>query len=169
MMLKSFLLLICCIALTFSAAYGQRFLVLETRGKIKTKKFPIGAHIRVHLKEDKPYLWHQYDILALDEKNACIWVSDHYCIPLAQIDGFDITPYKGNAMANTFAKFALPYSIYMAYQAIRGPRISTFQASLGIFSAVGWLVSKIFLSGKLKIGANRRLRIIDLTMERPRA
>ncbi len=148
---------------------AQKFLVLETQGQIKTRKYPIGTDIRIHFKEDKKYLWHQYTIVGLDEKEKCIIVSDNYCIPLNQINGFDLTPNQGNAMAKATAKFAIPYLFYSGIQAIRGPKLNTFQKGIGVASILSWISAKLFMSGKVKIAAKRRLRIIDLTMEAPKA
>lgn len=148
---------------------AQKFLVLETQGQIKTRKYPIGADIRIHFKEDKKYLWHQYTILGLDEKEKCIIVSDNYCIPLKEINGFDLTPNQGNAMAKATAKFAIPYLFYSGIQVIRGPKLNNFQIGLGVTSILSWMAAKLFMSGKVNIATKRRLKIIDLTLEAPKA
>ena len=147
----------------------QKFIVLDTQGQIKTRKYPIGADIRIHFKEDKKYLWHQYTILGLDEKEKCIIVSDNYCIPLKEINGFDLTPNQGNAMAKATAKFAIPYLFYSGIQVIRGPKLNNFQIGLGVTSILSWMAAKLFMSGKVNIATKRRLKIIDLTLEAPKA
>lgn len=153
----------------YNTLEAQKFLVLETQGQIKTRKYPIGTDIRIHIKEDKKYLWHQYTILGLDEKEKCIIVSDNYCIPLMEINGFDLTPNQGNAMAKATAKFAIPYLFYSGIQAIRGPRLNNFQKGLGATSILSWIAAKLFMSGKVKIATHRRLKIIDLTLDAPKA
>lgn len=150
-------------------ADAQAFLVVETSGKVETRKYPIGTDIRIHLKEDKHYLWHDFTIQDLDLEAKCIRVSDNYCIPLAAINGFDYTPEKGNALAKSLAKFAIPYAAYMGVQAIRGPRINNFQKGIGIAAVVGWFTAKLFFTGQVKINTRRRLRLIDLTMTMPKA
>lgn len=161
----SFLLLL----ITSNPVSAQQFLVLETQGQIKTRKYPIGTNIRIHLKDDKKYLWHNYEILGLDERSKCIIVSDNYCIPLGDINGFDLSPRQPNAMAKAAAKFTLPYMLFAGVQVIRGTPLNNFQIGLGTAGILSWIMAKLFMSGEVKIKSKRRLKIIDLTMVRPKA
>ncbi len=158
------------LCLVFSyCCVGQAFLVLESKGKIKTKKYPIGSLIRVHLKDDPRYLWEKYTIQGLDLKHKCIQISDEYCLPLSDIDGFDISPVYGNGLARVAKKFFIQWTFFSAMQAIFRPPVTAFHFIVAGTTALVWCYSKLFLNGQKKINPQHRLRLIDLTVEKPKA
>ncbi len=153
----------------FHGCLSQSFLVLETKGKTKTKKYPVGSIIRIHFKNEPRYLWDNYTILGLDLKNKCIQVSEVYCIALKDIDGFDTTPGKGNGIQRLTGKFFLQWTFFSVIQAIFKPPLTAFHFIVAGAAAAVWVFSKFFLNGEKKINGRHRLRLIDLTIDRPRA
>ncbi len=153
----------------FTAAYTQAFLLLETQGKVKPKKYPIGSTIRVHFRGEIRSSWETYTIKGFDLPSKCIIVSESYCLPLNDLDGFDVTPGKGNGMEKTARKFFLQWTFFSLAQAIFRPPLTAFHFIVGGVAGLAWLYTKWLVNGQKKLGSKIRLKLIDLTLEKPRA
>ncbi|MEO5581274.1 MAG: hypothetical protein ABIR66_01170 [Saprospiraceae bacterium] len=151
-------------------------MILETSGKIRPRKYPAGSEIRVHFKGEPRLNWMRYTIWSLDLKSNCIQVSDTYCLPLKDLDGFDLSPENGNKLATLSGKFFLQWSLFSAVQAVASniskvpiPHLGAFHFIVAGSAAAVWLYSKLFLNGQKKLNRNHRLKLIDLTLEKPKA
>lgn len=136
MALRRFVLLL--FALThFQLLSGQSYLVLETKGKVKGKKYPVGSVIKVHLKGEPKSSWELYTITGFDFSKGCIWVSESYCLPLTAVDRFDISPAKNNRVAKKPPKFYVHWSYFQ------------------------------YFNGEKKLNQRHRLKIVDHTLSVP--
>jgi len=153
----------------FMAAYSQAYLILESQGKIKPRKYPIGSTIRVHFKGEIRSSWETYTILGFDLRSKCIIVSESYCLPLIDLDGFDVTPGKGNGLEKTARKFFLQWTLFSIAQAIFRPPLTAFHFIVGGVSGLAWMYTKWLVNGQKKLNQKHRLKLIDLTLEKPRA
>ena len=151
------------------SAPGQAFLVLETSGKVKPRKYPAGSQIRVHFKGEAISVWDTYTIKGFDLSAQCIVVSESYCLPLKDLDGFDVSPGKGGALASTMRKFFIQWSFFSLAQYIFKPPLYPFHFAVAGGTALAWLYSSLFLKGEKKLNTRHRLRLIDLSLEQPRA
>lgn len=155
--------------MTLSGVFAQAFLVLETRGKIKPRKYAVGSVIRVHFKGEARSSWETYTIKGIDLKAKCIHVSETYCLEIKDLDGFDVTPWRGNGFEKTMRKFFLQWSFFSLAQAIFRPPIGAFHFIVGGTAGLTWLYIKLFVNGQKKLHQKHRLKLIDLTIEKPRA
>jgi hypothetical protein len=155
---------------------SQAYLIFETSGKIRPRRYPVGSEIRVHFKGEPRSNWMKYTIWDLNLTSNCIQVSDTYCLPLKDLDGFDISPEAGNKLATLSGKFFIQWSFFSAVQAIASniskvpiPQIGAFHFIVAGTTAAVWLYSKLFLNGEKKLNQHHRLKLIDLTLEKPKA
>lgn len=155
---------------------AQAYLVYETAGSVRLKKYPIGAEIRVHLKGEPRSTWSSYTIWNLDLESKCIQVSETYCLPLKELDGFDLTRQGGNQMAKMSGKFLLQWTFFSGVQeATRtlfkppAPHLGWLHAIVAGTAAVTWAYSKLFLNGQKKLNKRHRLKLIDLKMVAPKS
>jgi len=116
---------------TGRSVFSQTCLVLETQGKVKARKYPIGSVIKVHFKGEPRSNWEVYTITGFDLEAECIRVSDTYCVPLTVIDKFDISPSKNNKMQKAPSKFNVQWTYFQ------------------------------YFNGQKKLNKRNRLRIID--------
>jgi len=107
------------VLLHFHLIIGQSYLVLEKKGKIKGKKYPVGSVIKVHLQEEPKSSWELYTIEGFDLDKDCIRVSETYCLPLSSIDGFDISPARNNRIAKKPPKFYVHWSYFQYFNGQR--------------------------------------------------
>lgn len=149
--------------------YTQTFLVLEQAGKIRTNKFPVGAEIRVHFKGEPNSMWYDYNIWDIEPKNNCIRVSDSFCFNINTVDRFDIAPDSVNKWSKLFGKFFVQWTGFSLAQLLFKPPLYPFHFAVAGCAAVGYLFSKIINPSQIKINRRHRLKIIDLTVDKPRA
>ena len=161
--------------LTIQLLSGQAYLVFESSGQIRLRKYPIGSEIRVHFKGEPRSNWMNYTIWDLDLKSNCIRVSDTYCIPLIALDGFDLSPQGGNALAALSGKFLIPWVFFSGVQeATRNifkpplPPLGPFHFIVAGTAAAVWIYAILFQNGQKRLNKRHRLRLIDLTMDVPK-
>lgn len=148
---------------------GQAFLVLETTGRVKPRKYPAGSQIRVHFKGEARSAWDTYTIKGFDLSAQCIIVSETYCLPIKDLDGFDVSPGNRSALARTMRKFLIQWSFFSLAQYIFKPPLYPFHFAVAGGTALVWMYSSLFIKGEKKLNARNRLRLIDLSLEQPRA
>lgn len=148
---------------------GQAFLILESSGRVKPRKYPVGSQIRVHFKGEAGSAWETYTIKGFDLPAQCIIVSDTYCLPLRDLDGFDVSPGSRGALARTMRKFFIQWSFFSLAQYVFKPPLYPFHFAVAGGTALVWLYSSLFLKGEKKLNARHRLRLIDLSLPQPRA
>jgi hypothetical protein len=136
MALRKFVLLVYTLT-HFQVSSGQSYLVLETKGKVKGKKYPIGSVIKVHLTGEPRNSWELYTIKGFDFNKECIQVSESYCLPLTAVDRFDIRPSKNNRLAKKPPKFYVHWSYFQ------------------------------YFNGEKKLNQRHRLKIVDNTLPVP--
>lgn len=100
-------------------ALGQTCLVLETRGKIKGRKYPVGSLIKIHFEGEPKSSWETYTITGFDTKMNCIRVSETNCIALSAIDKFDISPAKNNRLDKPPPKFYVQWTYFQYFNGQR--------------------------------------------------
>lgn len=149
--------------------YTQAYLILETQGRVKPRKYPVGATIRVHFKGELKSSWETYTIKGFDLKSKCIIVSDTYCLPIRDLDGFDTTPGKGNGLEKSARKFFIQWTFFSLAQAVFKPPLTGFHFIVGGAAGLAWLYTRWLVNGQKKLELRHRLKLIDLTLEKPRA
>jgi len=150
-------------------AYPQAYLLLESQGRIKPRKYPIGSRIRVHFSGELKSSWETYTIKGFDLKSRCIIVSETYCLPVKELDGFDTTPDKGNGLEKTARKFLIQWTFFSLAQAVFRPPVTSFHFIVGGAAGLAWLYMKWLVNGQKRLNKKHRLKLIDLTLEKPRA
>lgn len=154
---------------------AQAYLVFESAGQIRLRKYPIGSDIRVHFKGEPRSNWMTYTIWDLDLKANCIRVSDTYCLPLKALDGFDVTPQGGNPLAVLSGKFLLPWIFFSGVQEVTRnifnpplPHLGPFHFIVAGSAAAAWIYARLCMNGQKHLNARHRLKLIDLTLEGPK-
>lgn len=136
MFLRSFLFLVS-LVLCSSVLICQPYLVLETKGKIKGRKYPAGSTIKVHFQGEPKTNWETYTIQGFDLENNCIRVSETYCVPLNVLDRFDVTPAKNNKSTKEPPAFYVQWTYFQ------------------------------YFNGQRKLNKKNRLKIIDSALPAP--
>ena len=147
---------------------GQKVLQLETRGKIKTKKFYEGDELYVKLKIDK--FWRQATIIDIQVDDNIVEF-DFGSVTLDEIEKFK-TPKQNirgrrirRSMLMSGASFALFTPLELIYQ--DDPNYNLIAGGLSI-GVLGVLLKPIVdMISMHRIGGRKRLRLLDLSFQAP--
>ncbi len=144
---------------------AQRFLQLEKKGTLKVKRYYTGDEL-VYLLKDEGHNWRRDVIMGLDPAAGIIHFSH------GDINFRDITalrPAKAAAQSRTVSKlfygFALNWGFWSGIGLIVGQPVTLFTGIvIGGAIATGWIAGRLIRSHTIRLGDQRRLRMLDLTI-----
>ena len=157
-----FLLLLLAGPLALSA---QKYLQIETRGKARTEKFPVGAYLEYQVQGDD--FFSQGELIDLLPESQTLVFEDRY-VSADRIQTLRFDRPLAKAAAYSLYTFGVGWSAFalIGYNTDGDP---TTQYSVGdaIVTAtslgLGFIIQKAFFQRKVKLGKKKRLRLIDTT------
>lgn len=147
-----------------SSSYGQIFLFVEQMTEIRPIKILEGSTISIKTKDNQE--WHNVKMDRLIESEGIIVHEDGY-VQLSQITHLRRERLWIKYLAFGLKNFAYGWGVYgsIAWAAGLGTTsLGMVAAGVALPWAIGWVLKKLWLWKKYKIGKKVRLRIIDLSL-----
>jgi len=164
------LLIIFILMLVANISIGQKFVQMETQGRVKVKKFYVGDEITFSLKGDDEFWYTETIDDVLVEENLI--VLNGRAVKVGDITA--IRSYKGRAFSKSLSNklffFSGTWFGYSLIAAALGAAPLTGATAVigGTAVGLGILIRLLFKKRTWKIGKRRRLRLMNLNfMPRP--
>lgn len=160
----TWLILLLCLAGP-AALSAQKYLQIETRGKARTEKFPVGAYLRYQVRGDD--FFSEGELLDLLPESQTLVFDDRY-VSADRIETLLFDRPFAKAATYSLYTFGVGWSAFalVGYNTDGDPDT---QYSLGdaIVTAtsigLGFIIQKAFFQKKVRLGKKKRLRLIDTT------
>jgi hypothetical protein len=157
-----FLLVFCAGPVGLSA---QKYLQIETRGKARTEKFPVGTFLRYQLEGDD--FFSQGELIDLLPESQTLVFEDRY-VSADRIDRLLFERPVAKAATYSLYTFGIGWSAFalVGYNTDGDPstQYSVGDALVTATSlGLGYLIQKTLFKRKVRLGKKKRLRLIDTT------
>jgi hypothetical protein len=163
MRLSWFIILIFCVAPAGLSA--QKYLQIETRGKARTEKFPVGTYLEYQVRGDD--FFSQGKLIDLLTESQTLVFEDRY-VSVDRIERLRFERPVAKAATYSLYTFGVGWSAFalVGYNTDGDPdtQYSIGDALVTATSlGLGFIIQKAFFQKKVRLGKKKRLRLIDTT------
>ena len=158
--------LLLCLTLSTLSVYGQKFLIIEKAGKVRTEKIAVFDEIKFQLKDDDKG-WYTRQIFDLDADAQLLLLGDTW-IPVTDLSRIYLKRKRvlpsaiGGALMGGGASMFLGDAYYTVVR--NEPRYTEGGMEFGLLNiALGSALRSLLSPIKYRLGKNIRLRVIDIT------
>lgn len=158
-----YIFIIALLSCSYSTATSQTYLYLEDMTQVRAIKIPVGSTISIKTVDNSE--WTSYNISRLLDQDGLI-IHTNGMIEIADITHLRRQRPWVKALAYSLQTFGVAWGLYGGIVLLANPSGTTLPIVLtwsAIPIAAAFLMKKIWLYKKYKIGSKNRLKILDLS------
>jgi len=160
-------LAICLCVIPAGTAFGQKFLQIEKKGSLYTRKIPVGEVLTYRLSGDAT--WYTGEIVRLLPEDSIVLFHDRF-VKLGQIHAFRYVRRAPASIGQSLFWFGVGWSAFAivgtATDDVGKLGVPDYRWSDALVSSTtigtSWLIPRIFKYRIIRFGNKKRLRILDL-------